>query len=591
MSRGAMAVIQASEILYGFIERLRERYSSMAVDAAGSPSRTILALTLGAAVLRDYRLRQAAATAIPQVAVVGPTQVGKSTVVNLLLGSELAGVNPLAGYTKHLQGFAVGGEDAQLHAIERYFAGWEQAEPGGLDAEKTHTYSLTRVPEGGTQLTDPPYLIWDTPDFDSFSSRRYRASVMEIIGASDLIVAVLSKEKYGDLSVWNMLDLIRTLNRRIVIIVNKLSDDAREVILDAVRRRLKEHGFVDPAIAVVPLPYRSGAMKGLATDKSAVVLRTVAGENLALDSTAGRITAAAGFVRDRWVDWVAPVKTEHRCQAQWEAAVEETLREGVGFYRQQYLETQQYDAFRLAVIRLLELLEVPGLAKPLSQMRRVITWPLRKLWSGVLGAGRADPDQRGIESAILAEILRHMQTAVRRLALDRSQPTDPGSYWWEAVGATVDSRWPDLENRFAAAVLDYQQDFAPEIERAGVALFDRLKQHPATLNALRVARVTTDAAGVVLAVKTGGMGINEVVLTPAMLSLTSFLTESAVGSYARSVEETLKRKQLARVEQLLTSQFAAPMQQVPKQIDGPALFRIAPADLARAEQALDALGP
>ncbi len=37
----------------------------------------------------------------------GPTQVGKSTVVNLLLGKRVAEVSPLAGYTIHPQGFAI----------------------------------------------------------------------------------------------------------------------------------------------------------------------------------------------------------------------------------------------------------------------------------------------------------------------------------------------------------------------------------------------------------------------------------------------------------------------------------------------------
>jgi len=41
------------------------------------------------------------------MAVVGPTQAGKSSLVNVLLNSNDAGVSPLAGYTIHLRVFAM----------------------------------------------------------------------------------------------------------------------------------------------------------------------------------------------------------------------------------------------------------------------------------------------------------------------------------------------------------------------------------------------------------------------------------------------------------------------------------------------------
>ena len=43
-----------------------------------------------------------------QIAVIGPTQAGKSTVLNLLTNSEAAGVSALAGYTVHAQAFYSG---------------------------------------------------------------------------------------------------------------------------------------------------------------------------------------------------------------------------------------------------------------------------------------------------------------------------------------------------------------------------------------------------------------------------------------------------------------------------------------------------
>ena len=50
------------------------------------------------------------------------------------------------------------------------------------------------------------------------------------------------------------------------------------------------------------------------------------------------------------------------------------------------------------------------------------------------------------------------------------------------------------------------------------------------LNTLRATRMSADIAAVVVAIKTGTVGVSEALLTPAMLSVTSTLTEGAVGT-------------------------------------------------------------
>ena len=54
-----------------------------------------------------------------QIAIVAPTQAGKSSIVNVLLNSKSAGVSPLAGYTVHPQGFCY---DIDVTACEQYLA-------------------------------------------------------------------------------------------------------------------------------------------------------------------------------------------------------------------------------------------------------------------------------------------------------------------------------------------------------------------------------------------------------------------------------------------------------------------------------------
>ena len=55
--------------------------------------------------------------------------------------------------------------------------------------------------------------------------------------------------------------------------------------------------------------------------------------------------------------------------------------------------------------------------------------------------------------------------------------------------------------------------------------------------------MSADAAAVALAVKSGGLAPADLVLAPAMLSVTTLLTENALGSYLESIKRDLKRRQ------------------------------------------------
>jgi cob(I)alamin adenosyltransferase len=49
----------------------------------------------------------------------------------------------------------------------------------------------------------------------------------------------------------------------------------------------------------------------------------------------------------------------------------------------------------------------------------------------------------------------------------------------------------------------------------------------------------------------GGIGLHDLIFAPAMLTITSLLTESAIGSYMHKVEYELKQHQLATVKKIL----------------------------------------
>ena len=171
----------------------------------------------------------------PHVAVIGPTQTGKSTLVNLLLGGSEAVVSPLAGFTVHPQGFWVNATPGDETWADGLFPEWRRCAAGELTRDQLAAYSLTPVSPPTTIMDNlferppevPPCVVWDTPDFDSLAARRYARGVLETAALADLHVLVLSKEKYSDLSVWRLLELLGPLRRPLIICLNKLTPEAR----------------------------------------------------------------------------------------------------------------------------------------------------------------------------------------------------------------------------------------------------------------------------------------------------------------------------------------------------------------------------
>ena len=111
-----------------------------------------------------------------------------------------------------------------------------------------------------------------------------------------------------------------------------------------------------------------------------------------------------------------------------------------------------------------------------------------------------------------------------------------------------------MKTEFSSEIERYQEVFEPEIKEAARSLHQRLQQNPVMLNTLRASRATADAAGVVIAVNTGTVGITDALLTPAMLSLTSMMTEGAVGRYMENVRSRLLDRQRTLVRALFSGQ-------------------------------------
>ncbi len=582
-----------------FIERLIARYRSVGgeISRGGTEQAlpyegTLASLTLAEAALRKLRVNREYPDHNPQIAVIGPTQAGKSTVVNLLLEKPLAGVSALAGFTVHPQGFCIDSRTEEYPWLPDFFTGYRQLPPAELPNAPYRAFSLSEA--GGAPL--PPSVLWDTPDFDSVDASGYRDAVLRTAALADLLLLVVSKDKYADQRVWETLELLIPLGRPLVVCINKVDEASREVIPDSFRRHLTEKGIPAERLPLCTLPYRKGLdPSGRGIDSDAVDRLRALMTGLA--STPDREQQARHlyrFIRLHWEEWLTPIRAEQAAEARWEEMVRQALEKALADYRRDYLDhPQNYETFQQAIAELLTLLEIPLLADSLNRMRRVITWPLRQ----VIGAGKSlfgKGEEHGgkgsnQEQQLLNQIAHHTLVHLAEEALDLGETEPEQSAWWKGIAHALREERPHIEQRFARAVENYQARFQPEIERSARRLHERLQQQPAILNTLRTARVTTDAAAVVLAVKSGGLSVHDLVVAPAMLSLTSMLAESTLGHYMDRVAAELKQRQQEMVEKELLASLGLELAALERHIDPARRFHIPEAEVTAAEQELERL--
>lgn len=520
-----------------------------------------------------------------QIAVLGPTQAGKSTIINALLQSKVAEPSPLAGYTIHPQGFCVDVEPKLTAWAGQYFKAYHQMPREALPRDRYDCWTLDTISVGeGNPLSGK--MLWDTPDFDSVDAAAYQSAVLRVAALADVVLLVLSKDKYADLAVWKLLKLLEPLAQPTLVCLNKLEPASRTTITESLRRKWQDTRR-DPLPTIVPVPYIENLDSGEPTtlDHERALLWSAlkqARGQVQRNRQSERARVLVSLHRDHWL---APLRAEHQWSREWRELIDVTRNEGIAYYRSGYLDhPQHYETFRQALRELLRLLEIPGLTGVLSGTREVVTWLPRQLLNlgqAVKSDGRAGEGSG--EAWILRQAFQHQLTRLQEKVLEKRD--DEGVYQggWRELGTLLNTEKSSLIERFEANISRYITDFQSEIERTARALYEQLEKDPATLNGLRAARLSTDAAAVVLALYTAGLGLHDLVLAPAMLSLTTLLTETALGHYLDKAASQLKKAQADAVGRLFEEAVCTHLRQFPERLDQSRYFNIAPETLVAME--------
>lgn len=550
-----------------FITQLRARYQ--VVLKANLPNQKsyqqiVQQLTLTQAFFKKGALLQN----LPlSCAIIGPTQAGKSSLTNAFLQTQQAGVSALAGYTVHSHGFCHNLKMSDCQNIAAYFSPFEQVSNQDLSKNQLNCYTLTETEKISDFL--PPCVFWDTPDFDSIDSTDYREGVLKTIALADIIILAVSKEKYADQTVWDTLKLIEPLRQPTLICVNKLSEGSQEIILQSLQEKWHDYRR-DAFPQVLPLLYQSQT-KSPELSISAQPLLFELAKKVKREKHARR---EQKLLQTYWQNWTQPLRAEHEIYHQWQKLVEETLSQTLQNYQRDYLNhPHHYETFKQAIAELLLLLEIPVFANIMLFVRN----PFKKL-RGLFKNHQSNLATSSNEMNVLTQLLNHTLTELAHELLSKNNHP-----MWREISDVLRDNRPTLLAEFHTSTQNYHQNFQQDVEFAAQSLYQKLQEQPLVLNAMRATRISADAAMVALTLYTGGIGLHDLAIAPAILMLTNFLTESAIGSYMKKVESDLKTQQFEAVKMHVFTPLSQRLQALIDDIKTESHFAISPLQLEQIE--------
>jgi hypothetical protein len=481
--------------------------------------------------------------------VVGGAGAGKSTVSNMLSGALAAEANAQAGFTRHPIAYtsATGpinwtshlGFLGPLHRLA-------QPSPSSLDQD---VYQIRRVPNDPTTfdlLKD--YVVWDCPDMTTWAATGYIPRLLEVSGLADVIVYVASDERYNDEVPTQFLRLLLQSGKPVIVCLMKMREADAPALIAHFQKEVLSH-LPRGVVATLAIPHltpqqladpaRQAARWRVPLINQVAVLGTppeVARKRTAL--------GAIGFLRRQQEQFLSVAKMDLQALHTWQALVQNGRFDFEARYQREYLATEKFRGFDEALVRLLQLLELPGIGKLLSGALSILRLPFRFLGSMVSKAvNRPDPTSRP-ELPVLEEAFTGWIDQLRKESA-RLAATHP---LWAYVnqGFTTGGLGEQARAQF--------QEHWRKFHAGARAIYEKLEQSPGMLNTLRSTKLALDLAAVGGAIATAGL-LYGLILSPVIVWLTQQLVELLGAQYVDAQRELTRQRQ----QQLLTETVAVPL--------------------------------
>jgi hypothetical protein len=485
------------------------------------------------------------------VAVVGGAGAGKSTVANMLSGAVMAEANPQAGFTRHPIAYtSVNGaptwpaHNGFLGPLQRL----SKPSPSSVDAD---VYQIRRVPgDTGVFTLLENFIVWDCPDMTTWAAAGYVPRLLEIAGLADVIVYVASDERYNDEVPTQFLHLLLQAGKAVVVCLVKMRETDAPAFLAHFKKEVLTR-LTGDALACLTIPQLTKEQLSDPVRQAGKYRIPLLNQVAVLGSPppgARRRTvlSAVQYLQANHEQLLSVARNDLAALQTWRDLVCEGQIEFDNRYQREYLTTERFHRFDEALVRLLELLELPGVGKALGTALYVVRTPyrlVRGLFKRAMGRSEtpASSERIVMDQAMNGWIDHLRKEAVRRASM---HPV------WAHINNGFNSGLGNMaRERFDQGFRNFQLGMADEVDRTARAIYEELQKNPLALNVLRGTKFALEIGTITGTVLHFGLNPWDLLLVPLAASVTHQLVELLGKQYVDSQREQARSRQMAMMKQ------------------------------------------
>jgi hypothetical protein len=493
------------------------------------------------------------------VTVVGGAGAGKSTVVNLLVGSNAAEANPQAGFTRHPVCYT-NANGAITWPAHLGFLGplvrLNEPAPSNLDKD---VYQVRRVPADSYSANLlQNFVVWDCPDMTTWAAGNYIPRLLEICGLTDVLVYVASDERYNDAVPTQFLELLLAAGKPVICTLTKMRETDAQAFLkhfkDAVLSKMPGAALNCMAIPFFTAQELANPQGNAAKYRIELLNQVAVLGDPPPQSRARTVRLATNYLASNSDQLLAVARDDLNALESWRNAVLAGESDFEGRYRHEYLNSERFRRFDEALVRLIELLELPGVGKVLANALWVVKAPYRFLKNMVSKHLQRPEASQQPELPVLEGALAGWLDFLRKEALQRS---DSHAVWAHIEkGFNEGGLAEKAKEKFEQGFRNFQLGLADEVERTARAIYEELEKNPVFLNTLRTGKFAMDVGLIVGAIATGGIAPQSLLLVPLAAAASQWLVELFGAQYVEQQRDATRTRQEALMKQLIADPLA-----------------------------------